>query len=578
LGDIRKVFLDELPKCGKGKGTGHGNEGTVNWKESIGKTVAFTYDNITGNIKIIDCLVKNIVLKYKEYPPCTITMSSFVNGSLGGLLKEELFRPKYNKNDSKRVDLRLVPLNGHGIDWKQVAKDNMIIPFVYDDIEGYVKIIDYKIKGQTLLIKYSDKQIFNIKTSSFIKCMLGELLGKINHEYTYMEDQIIKDNKRNIIITKCFRKIVGKGDKKYYKYKCLKCGNEDEIAEGDINKGVGCNACGTSYKKIKRGLNDIATTHPYLVKYFVDIEDAYKYSFGNSIVNVLLKCPDCGFEKPMKLATLSYYNKFSCPVCGDGISYPNKFIFNMLEQLKDQIGIFDSEKTFNWSKKVKYKNKTTYKRYDFYLNKFNTIVEAHGKQHYEESTKESKFMNNLKEEKENDIFKENLAKENDINEYIIIDCSESELEFIKESILNSKLNELLDLSNVDWLKCHEFSLSNRVKEVSDLWNSGINNITEISKVTGLEKSTVKKYINKGLKMGWNNYDAKLEHIKSADKNRPQFKVMCIETGDIFNSYHDLDRKSEDIFGIKLDFRGISVACINNKPYKGFNFKRVIENA
>jgi hypothetical protein len=126
------------------------------------------------------------------------------------------------------------------------------------------------------------------------------------------------------------------------------------------------------------------------------------------------------------------------------------------------------------------------------------------------------------------------------------------------------------------VQCEELALNNRVKEASDLWNSGIHNITQISILMGMEKSTIKKYINKGLKIGWNNYDGKLEHIKSANRNRIKYKVKCLETGDVFESYHELDRKSELIFGVKLDFRSIARACDDGNWYKGFHFIKINE--
>ena len=43
---------------------------------------------------------------------------------------------------------------------------------------------------------------------------------------------------------------------------------------------------------------------------------------------------------------------------------------------------------------------------------------------------------------------------------------------------------------------------------------------------------------------------------------------------IFKSGHELDRQSKKIFNIKLDYRNISNACRNNKPYKGYTFKYI----
>src|SRR5574344_202584 len=46
-------------------------------------------------------------------------------------------------------------------------------------------------------------------------------------------------------------------------------------------------------------------------------------------------------------------------------------------------------------------------------------------------------------------------------------CRKSELEYIKNNIFESKLNEIFDLSKIKWDECEEFALSNRVKEACD---------------------------------------------------------------------------------------------------------------
>ena len=46
---------------------------------------------------------------------------------------------------------------------------------------------------------------------------------------------------------------------------------------------------------------------------------------------------------------------------------------------------------------------------------------------------------------------------------IRINCFESNMEYIKNSILNSKLINFGDFSKVSWLKCEEFTLCNLVK-------------------------------------------------------------------------------------------------------------------
>ena len=49
----------------------------------------------------------------------------------------------------------------------------------------------------------------------------------------------------------------------------------------------------------------------------------------------------------------------------------------------------------------------------------------------------------LEEEQENDELKKSLAIKNGIKDYLVIDCRESEMEFIKSNILKSQLNQFV---------------------------------------------------------------------------------------------------------------------------------------
>ena len=74
-------------------------------------------------------------------------------------------------------------------------------------------------------------------------------------------------------------------------------------------------------------------------------------------------------------------------------------------------------------------------------------METHGKQHYEDGFKGCGGRT-LEEEQQNDKNKYELAIKNGIKQqnYIVIDCSKSDLEFIKNNIINSRLNELFNLN------------------------------------------------------------------------------------------------------------------------------------
>ena len=66
------------------------------------------------------------------------------------------------------------------------------------------------------------------------------------------------------------------------------------------------------------------------------------------------------------------------------------------------------------------------------------IIENHGEQHYiHRGTFKSK---SLEDEQRNDVYKKTLARQNGVIHYIVLDCRESNVSWIKKSILNSQKN------------------------------------------------------------------------------------------------------------------------------------------
>ena len=136
------------------------------------------------------------------------------------------------------------------------------------------------------------------------------------------------DRKRNIIIKDKFihqrydNTEKRKNKKKWYKFRCNTCGWEDgSMKESNLKIGNGCACC--SGKKIVRGVNDIATTHNFLVKYFSDKEIAYTIGAG-SHKSIEIQCPDCGFSKELLVSNFIKRNGFQCPVCSDKTSFGEK--------------------------------------------------------------------------------------------------------------------------------------------------------------------------------------------------------------------------------------------------------------
>ena len=392
-----------------------------------------------------------------------------------------------------------LPHKGIQVNWiKSVGYE---VSGVYDTINFKIKIIEYYIKNKHpyLMIEYKNKP-YPIAVSHFSKCNLGKIFPKQETIYKYNINSIVSTKIGKIKILKQFK---NKWKNKSYVYCCCVCGNIDKISASNLAEGKGCNVC--SGKKVKIGYNDMWTTNPELAKLLADPEDGYKYT-QNSHKYVDWKCPNCGNVIKNKRIEDINKRRLSCPKCSDKIPYTEKFVFNVLQQLLQSNFVYQlSKTTFKWCDKY---------LYDFYfkINNEEYILETHGLQHYEESPR----GRSLKEEQENDKIKKELAIKNGIkpDNYIVIDCRYSELKWIKEHILKSRLNELFGLSKIDWLDCHKYACSSLVKKVCDLWNNCINSITEISKIIKLSQNTVIKYLKQGKLLNWCEYSPKNNKINN----------------------------------------------------------------
>jgi hypothetical protein len=255
-------------------------------------------------------------------------------------------------------------------------------------------------------------------------------------------------------------------------------------------------------------------------------------------------------------------------------------MFNVLKQLKEinQLKKFKTQLTrldYNWINKFKY---------DFYLYDYNLIIETHGLQHYEDNTN---WKMSLKEVQENDILKKNLALSNDIKpeNYIVIDCRYSELDFIKQNILNSRLNDIFDLSNIDW---EDLWISVQKSIMLEACEIKKNNpqyfILDIADMLNIGYQATRSYILRGSKLGLCTYDSKEELKRSWELNgdrtiKSQGKpVEIFKNGislGVFRYVGELINKSNKLFGVSFNGGSISEVCNGKtKQYKGFTFRYI----
>ncbi|GGI12591.1 zinc-ribbon domain-containing protein [Gottfriedia solisilvae] len=287
------------------------------------------------------------------------------------------------------------------------------------------------------------------------------------------------------------------GSKTLYLWECQKCKSEYKMTP-ERRRSRNCPYCNS--RKVNH-TNCLWTTSPHIAKHLKDPQKGYELTSGSSKKECFI-CPNCAHEQLKTIYSMA--NKgFTCSICGDGIPYGEKFIFKLLKALNVD---FETQKIFNWSKNIIYHNSSLSgtKRYDNYIQNMKMIIEIHGLQHFYPSF-ERFGGRRLVEELENDILKEKLAKENGIEIYIVIDCRHSELNWIKNSILNSSLNSYFDLSNINWNECHEFACNSLVISACELWNEGIKDKEEIGKIFGLSKNTIHNYLKNGDSLSLCNY-------------------------------------------------------------------------
>jgi hypothetical protein len=141
----------------------------------------------------------------------------------------------------------------------------------------------------------------------------------------------------------------------------------------------------------------------------------------------------------------------------------------------------------------------------------NLIIEMDGGWHSNDNkmsgqtAQESKIIDN---------YKDKLAEEHGI-QVIRIDCDYKyfdRFEYIKQNIINNiKLNQLFDLSKINWNKCHEFALNNLVKIACEYKRNNLEMSSfEIGKIMGgYNKDTITRWLKQGNGI-WCNYNPKEE--------------------------------------------------------------------
>lgn len=310
-------------------------------------------------------------------------------------------------------------------------------------------------------------------------------------------DTIKDDNRDLTIIDKKFEKRSW-----LYKYRCNICGYDccDGYHGGKPVSGQwykdrdfevlhkGCRCC--NKRIIVPEINSIAATNPELCKYFIN-GDEYKYSISSPLKTTVV-CPDCGELIPDKTISTIISHGACCPVCSSSRPIGERIVYAVFEYLDVN---FKKEFQFDGSNK----------RYDFYLNDFNVICEVNGRQHYEQiSGKWASVWNTIDKEVKNDKLKFDIAMKNGVSRYIVIDAIESKFDYIKKSILDSELSDILDLNSVDWdfIK-HKINKDGNIKDICLYWEEHPDtSIIDMENIFHYSESMIYRFLTIGYEHGW----------------------------------------------------------------------------
>lgn len=327
--------------------------------------------------------------------------------------------------------------------------------------------------------------------------------------------QHIYDETRDFIITN--RKEGYRNNGHYirlYQIHCNKCGfdsgeyyrggvyhKEWWVGEFDINrvdyrgknKPLKCPCCSKCITV--PGINDISTQAKWMIPFFKDKEDQFKY-VPSSPIKVKMVCPHCNTEKELKCFDLYHPHTLKCK-CKDSTSLPNRVAYSIFKVLEKEgrIESYIDEYKPSWCTDSGY-------RFDnyFIVDKKEYLIEidsnlGHGRDTY------CNGVNTDVIGKERDKQKDLLAKQHGIS-LIRIDCPDLyEVDYYKECI-TKVLSSIIDFSNLDWNEInYQIAYVNKNKIISDMYTSGMS-IKEISRKTTKAEAYIKEKLRFGQKYGW----------------------------------------------------------------------------
>lgn len=330
--------------------------------------------------------------------------------------------PTMETEMKNEIDLSDLPKNkANQIIWKQSVEH--VVKFIYNNISGeftITKFIEGESKGKHHVEVLYNNETYVFPVESIRNCKLQQLTGKKLGSFNCNIGDILQlRHQKGEVIDQFRERDKSGGLHKMLKMRCCDCGREWSAQEQSLLKGgtkgiQGCPYCNWM-GKFEEGFNDIPTTDPWMVPFFQGGEEEAKQYSHYMTKRLIFKCPDCGKlnDHPIGINTLYMTHSIQCSCQDKGGSISENMMSDLLNQFNIEYNREAGKSVFDWV--------IDKRRYDFYLPKYNAIIELHGKQHYQKVNWNDN--RSLEDRKDNDEIKRKSALQNGIKYYFIVNCS-----------------------------------------------------------------------------------------------------------------------------------------------------------
>lgn len=301
-------------------------------------------------------------------------------------------------------------------------------------------------------------------------------------------------------------------------------------------KKVVCPTCDIKkYTTLIKGINDIWSLRPDVGQLLANPEDGYNYRpYSNK--KVMFRCPECGHEFLQLIADVSSKG-LVCHRCKVSISYPNRFMTNLLDQT--QIDFI-----------TEYTIPPHPYRYDFYfeLNDKSYVIEMDGAfGHGCVDTPNFPKEEQIKTDKIKDL----LAEQKEI-QMIRIDCQYTDMnnrfEYIKKEIQNSVLQDLFNFTTDNYSQANEKATILLLSQISHKWNEGVRSYDQLEQIFHIKRPAIRRYLKLACDLNLidSDYQDLLSEIRWASNKKiarsKGIQVVCNETGEVFYSLSEAECK------------------------------------